>query len=191
MAVLIIHARQGESHRPNVLEFACARRVTLTMSWLILNQLHKGGLRVSVLMWPENNMIKICIFPPFLSIFMPIKLAASPILWLLTLWHLWIVSQANNNPQRSPTVTSQRVQVPQKGRDVWQESSGVEADVGAADSSPAAGGLSWRSPCTHWQVGRRGGGALRRSPHCFHAVVFSLIKPPTLPQMCEMMTGRS
>lgn len=59
------------------------------------------------------------------------------------------VSQTN---KWSLTVTSQRVKVPHKDRDVRQDFSRAEEDVGAADSSPAAGGRSWHSPCTHWQA---------------------------------------
>ena len=56
MAVLIIHGKQGECQQPNVLVFACARKVTPTMTLEIVYQLYKRGLRASVLTWPEKNM---------------------------------------------------------------------------------------------------------------------------------------
>lgn len=68
------------------------------------------------------------------------------------------VSQTNNDPRRAFAVESLYVKVPHKGRDVWQDQSHVEEDVSAADSSPAAGGWSWHSPCTHWQAERLWGG---------------------------------
>lgn len=137
---------------PNVLVLACARRVTPWACRYFISSIkeacvfpcwrdHSSAWWAATTLAEAKGSLNWYFYYLFLSNKISCLTDSGVINFMATL-SCW------SNQQRSSEIPPQSQESP------WSlagTSAAWRRNVGAADSSPAAGGPSWHCPCTHWQ----------------------------------------